>query len=52
MGSGSYNSISNRIIELHPDWYGWYNYGIHSVLLEYTKDGITHGCEVVFKVVR
>jgi hypothetical protein len=46
-----YNAISGRIIELNANWYG-YSYGTHSVLLEYTKDGITHGCEVVFKVVR
>jgi uncharacterized repeat protein (TIGR02543 family) len=51
MGSGSYNAVSDRIIELNANWYG-YSYGTHSVLLEYTKDGITHGCEVMFKVVR
>jgi uncharacterized repeat protein (TIGR02543 family) len=29
-----------------------YNYGTHSVLLEYEKDGIRYGCEVSFRVVR
>jgi hypothetical protein len=29
-----------------------YGYGTHSVLLEYTKDGIPYGCEVTFRVVR
>jgi uncharacterized repeat protein (TIGR02543 family) len=30
----------------------WYNYGTHSVLLEYEKDGIPYGCEILFRVVR
>jgi uncharacterized repeat protein (TIGR02543 family) len=29
-----------------------YGAGTHSVLLEYKKDNITYGCEVIFKVVR
>jgi hypothetical protein len=49
MGSSSYNTISEKIIEI-PAY--WYNYGTHSVLLKYEKDGIPYGCEVLFRVVR
>jgi uncharacterized repeat protein (TIGR02543 family) len=49
MGSGSYTVISDRVIELNSNSY---NYGTHSVLLKYEKDGIPYGCEVLFRVVR
>jgi hypothetical protein len=49
--ASNYSTISERVIELNPNWYG-YNYGTHSVLLEYTKDGVLYGCEVLFRVVR
>jgi uncharacterized repeat protein (TIGR02543 family) len=46
---GYYNLISEREIELYA---GNYSYGTHSVLLEYEKDGVPYGCEVVVRVVR
>jgi hypothetical protein len=47
--SGNYSLISNRVIDLNPNWY---NLGTHSVLLEFEKNGIPYGCEVLFRVVR
>jgi uncharacterized membrane protein len=49
MDPGGYNTISDRIIEI-PAY--WHSYGTHSVLLQYEKDGIPYGCEVLFRVVR
>jgi hypothetical protein len=51
INSSGHNTVSDRIIELNPNWY-WYSYGTHSVLLRYEKDGIPYGCEVLFRVVR
>jgi hypothetical protein len=48
--TGSYNPISENEIQLYPG--NNYSLGTHSVLLEYTKDGIPYGCEILFKVVR
>jgi uncharacterized repeat protein (TIGR02543 family) len=51
-GSASgYSAISDRIIELNANWHG-HSYGTHSALLEYTKDGVLYGCEVLIRVVR
>jgi uncharacterized repeat protein (TIGR02543 family) len=49
--TGGYNAISGRVIELNPNSY-WYSYGTHSVLLEFEKDGVLYGCEVLFRVAR
>jgi hypothetical protein len=46
-----YNGISDRVIELNPSWYN-YSYGTHSVLLEFEKDSVLYGCEVLFRAVR
>jgi uncharacterized repeat protein (TIGR02543 family) len=51
MYPGDYYPLSDRVIELDPNWYS-YGYGTHSVLLNYVKDGIPYGCEVLFRVVR
>jgi uncharacterized repeat protein (TIGR02543 family) len=57
---GGYESYTWRVdnyyysdageIQLYSYNYG--NYGTHSVLLEYVKDGIPYGCEILFRVVR
>ena len=47
--AGQYIFISDRVIELNANWY---SYGTHSALLEFEKDGVTYGREVLFKVVR
>jgi uncharacterized repeat protein (TIGR02543 family) len=46
----AYIAISSTAIDLYSP--GYYGYGTHSVLLEYKKDGIPYGCEVLFRVVR
>jgi hypothetical protein len=45
----SVNNNTNSITLYANDYVG---YGTHSVLLQYTIDGVPYGCEVVFKVVR
>jgi uncharacterized repeat protein (TIGR02543 family) len=49
-GGNSYSTISPREIQLYQG--NSYSLGTHSVLLEYEKDGIPYGCEILFKVVR
>jgi uncharacterized repeat protein (TIGR02543 family) len=47
--SSNYNPISQNVIELYANSY---DYGTHSVLLEYEVDGIPYGCEILFRVAR
>jgi hypothetical protein len=49
--SFGYYTLSAREIELYAGT-GNYSHGTHSALLEYEKDGVSYGCEVVFRVVR
>jgi uncharacterized repeat protein (TIGR02543 family) len=46
---GSLFASATQEIELYG---AGYDYGTHSVLLDYTKGGITYGCEVLFRVAR